>query len=112
MKRIQLTNIVAANVQGLIESKCQSKFVAIHLIRPQFVFCFDFCLHDEEFLFYDWDCCNVINESNNREYPNLSKYLAQTVFDILYAAGKENQKEYFNSLTGAGLRQIRQENDN
>jgi hypothetical protein len=77
-----------------------------------FVFCFNAWVEDYQYKFYEvmQNTANTFADQNiNKSYPNISAYLQSLVERIFTARNKENQDEYFNSLTGAGLRQARQD---
>jgi len=61
---------------------------------------------------FDYIFVQVINENNERLYPNLEKLFRAELDKIIILRNKENQQEYFSNVTGHALRQIRQENDN
>lgn len=112
MKRKELAETVKSCIQKRIDIGCDSnRFFVIPLTNYQHDFIFDLVVTNDNFLSYDYKNADVVNEDTEEIYPNVCHYLCNELDKLFGAVNRENQSEYFESLTGRALRQAKEEQD-
>ena len=112
MNRHILANIVDDKMQSLIAAGYRtSQPIEIHLIHPEISFLFDWVITNDEYASYDYKNADVVNAYTERLYPNICHFLCKELDSLFGNVNRENQCEYFESLTGRALRQARREHE-